>query len=208
LNSALLLRGQQLFVDFYEDPDLVHHLFSVLTETYLQVAAYLRRRTGSAAIATNRSILNVDASIYLHSNCPVQMISPAIYEKFLLPYELRLAQSLRPYGIHHCGNNLHRYAALYGRLAPAFVDVGWGSDVRRVRQALPDAFLNLRLSPVRMLQESAEVISRDIAALLEAAGPLDHVGLCCINMDDGTPDENVRVLLEFRKQIIPSGASE
>lgn len=208
LNTALLLRGQQLFVDFYEDPDLVHHLFAVLTETFIQIAAYLRLRTGSAAIATNRSILNVDPAIYLHSNCPVQMISPAVYEKFLLPYELRLAQSLRPYGIHHCGNNLHRYADVYGRVGPAFVDVGWGSDVRMVRQALPDAFLNLRLSPVRMLQEPAEVIRRDIVALLEAAGPLDKVGLCCINMDDGTPDENVRVLLDLRKAITSSGASE
>jgi hypothetical protein len=78
----------------------------------------------------------------------------------------------------------------------AFFDVGWGSDVARCRRELPDAFLNLRLNPVRMLQCAAAEIRRDAEQLLAAAGDTRQVGLCCINMDYGTPDENVRALLE------------
>jgi hypothetical protein len=196
LNTALCLRGQQLFVDFIEDPDLVFHLFTILAETYVLVARYVKSRTGTWAVATNRSILSVDPGIYLHSNCSVQMISPAIYEKFLLPYELYLAERLVPYGIHHCGNNLHRFIQAYSKVPAIFYDVGWGSDVAICRRAFPDAFLNLRLSPVRMLQETPEVIQKDVRGLLSSAGTFDKVGVCCINMDYGTPDENVTAILE------------
>ena len=77
-----------------------------------------------------------------------------------------------------------------------FYDVGWGSDVAACRRAFPDAFLNLRLSPVRMLQETPDAIQKDVRGLLSSSGSMEKVGVCCINMDYGTPDENVREVLE------------
>ena len=199
LNTALHLRGERLFTDFFDSPALVRHLFAVVTDTQLAVARYLRARTGTCSVSTNRSILSVDRRLFLHSNCSVQMISPAQYDEFLLPCEQTLAANLAPYGIHHCGNNLHLFARSYARVEPRFVDVGWGSDVARCRQELPGVFLNLRLSPVRMLQESPAAIRQDAQSLLAAAGGAENVGLCSINMDYGTPDENVFALLDVAK---------
>jgi len=196
LNTGLHLRGHQLFLDMLEDPGLTRHLFSVIAETQVRVARYVRSRTGTNSVSTNRSILNVDPAIYLHSNCTVQMISPKLYSDAVLPHERGLAGALAPYGIHHCGDNLHLFASAYATLPLVFCDVGWGSDTARVRGALPDVFLNLRLSPVRMLQESAGAIRRDTEELLEATGTEKNVGVCCINMDYGTPDENVVAMLE------------
>jgi hypothetical protein len=196
LNTALHLRGQQLYLDFYEAPQLVHRLFSVIKQAQIEVALYVRAHTGTCAVSTNRSILNVDPAIFLHSNCAVLGVSPKVYEEFLLPYEQMLAEKLAPYGIHHCGNNLHLFTSSYARLPAVFFDVGWGSDVARCRKELPAAFLNLRLSPVRMLQCSAAEIRRDTEQLLTAAGSCRDVGVCCINVDDATPDENVRVMFE------------
>ena len=65
-----------------------------------------------------------------------------------------------------------------------------------MRQALPDVFLNLRLNPVRMLQAAPEEIAADTENLLKAAGSLENVGICCINMDYGTPDENIFAMYE------------
>ena len=206
LNTALHLRGQQLYLDFYDDPGLVRHLFATIAETIVHVARYVAARTGTHSVACNRSILNVDPGIFLHANCSVQMISPAIYEELLLPHERRLAEQLAPYGIHHCGNNLHLFAKAYSTLGPRFVDVGWGSDVARCRRELPGSFLNLRLSPVRMLQATPDEIRRDAEALLEAAGCTENVGLCCINMDYGTPDENVRAMLDVARTFSPRHA--
>jgi len=196
LNTALQVRGQQLFIDMLEDEQVAEHLFTVVTETQARVAEYVRRRTGTCSVAVNRSILNVDSAIYVHANCSAQMISPALFGKQLLRYELLLARRLPPYGIHHCGNNTHLFAELYTQTNLRFLDVGWGSDASRVRAALPQTFLNLRLSPMRMLNEPASVIRGDVERLLAAAGGPRNAGLCCINMDYGTPDENVRAVIE------------
>lgn len=194
LNTALQVRGQDLFLDFFDAPEAAHHLFSIITGTQIELARYLLLRTGTCGLSCNRSIRNVNSRIFLHSNCSVQMVSPKIYEEFLLPYERRLAEALAPYGIHHCGSNLQQFAPAYAKLPLTFVDVGWGSDAARCRSAFPDSFLNLRLSPVRMLRSSPVEVRDDAVRLLSAAG--GNAGLCCINMDYGTPDENVRAMFD------------
>ena len=206
LNTALCLRGEDLFLDGHDDPASVRRLLDVVAETQAEVALAMRGRTGSCAIATNRMITHVDPTIYLHSNCSVQMISPALYEVFLLPVEQRQAQRLAPYGIHHCGDNMHRFAGLYARVPAVFFDVGWGSDVAACRQQLPDAFFSLRLSPVRMLRATPREISADTEALLRAAGPLQQAGVCCINMDYGTPDDNIFAMMEILERYRRYGA--
>jgi len=50
-------------------------------------------------------------------------------------------------------------------------------------------------------QDTPEAVQPTVGAphaeqLLLAAGPLEKLGVCCINMDYGTPDENVMAMLE------------
>jgi hypothetical protein len=100
---------------------------------------------------------------------------------------------------------MHQVAAAYAELGLAFADVGWGSDVAACRAALPETFLNLRLSPIRMLQATPTEMAADVDALLRAAGPLDKVGICCINMDYGTPEENLFAAHEVIEQYRRNG---
>lgn len=195
LNAAYHLYGQDLFADFHTAPERVSRLLAMIAELIADVAGYIRRRTGSCSISVNRMVEHTDPQLFLHANCSVPMISPRSYQAIQLPIEAQMANRLRPFGIHHCGDNLQRYMPAYARLQPAFVDVGWGSDVAACRQALPDAFLNLRLSPMRMLTCSPEEIAADTEALLQAAGPPESAGVCCINMDYGTPDENIFAMM-------------
>jgi uroporphyrinogen-III decarboxylase len=196
-NVALDLRGQQLFLDYYDNPELVHHLFDVIARTIYRVASYVEGRTGTSSISLNRIVASIDPRLHLHSNCSVQMISQKAYESYLLPYECWLAERLQPYGIHHCGDNLEHVVDAYVRVPGlAYVDVGWGSDVAACRKALPNAFFSLRLSPARLRSQTPEQVRADVRSLLDQAGPLDKVALCCIAMDASTPDENVRALFE------------
>lgn len=203
-NTSMELRGQQLFVDLLEDEELVRHLFSVVAETEMAVSEYVRARTGTASVAVNRSIVNVDPRIHIESNCSVQMISPAVYRQCLLPWHQEVSQRRAPFGIHHCGDNLQIFAPAYAETHAVFYDVGWGSDVAKCSAALPDAFLNLRLSPVRLLQGTAAEAHNDALTLLRAAGRSAKVGLCCINMDHGTPDENVHAIFAAAREFAVS----
>lgn len=201
-NIALDLRGQQLFIDYYDNPELAKHLFDVISETLVKFVRYIRNRTGTSSLSVNRSVGRFAPSVNLHSNCSIAMISPAIYNEFLLSYDCYLSQNLQPYGIHHCGNNMHLFAESYGRVGGvSFYDVGWGSDVAVCREKLPDAFLNLRLSPVKLLSCTPAEVKEDVDRLAEYGGSRDNVGFCCINMDYGTPDENVRMVYEAVKGL-------
>lgn len=208
LNAAYHLYGQNLFMDFYENPTRVTRLLELVGELIVDVALYIRERTGSCSIAVNRMVERVDPGLFLHANCSVQMISPQSYREIQLPVEMGMAERAQPYGVHHCGDNMHLIAPVYADLPASFFDVGWGSDVAQCRDALPDAFLNLRLNPVRMLQCTAAEIAADTEGLLQAAasaGSLDKIGLCCINMDHGTPDENIRALFEVVQRYRSAG---
>lgn len=213
LNTSVEVRGNELFMDLVEAPEVTDHLFRIVTETMIGVGRFLRERAGTTSIAVNRSVADVDPSIHLTSNCSVSMISPGLYERRVLPYEMRLAECLAPFGIHHCGSNLQRYGPQYSRMPVCFFDVGAGSDVAVCSRLFPNAFLNLRISPVHMLQHSADDVYLEVLGLLKACGRIRDAGVCSINMDGQTPDANVKALfqaaLDFEAQTAadpPAGA--
>jgi hypothetical protein len=206
LNAAYHFYGQDLFTDFYNAPDRVRRFLGLIGELIGEVASYMHSRTGSYSIAVNRMAAHLTPTPFLHANCSVQMISPKSYREMQLLIEQQLAAKLQPFGIHHCGDNLQRVAAEYAKLPLAYVEAGWGSDVARVREALLDVFLNLRLSPIRMLQCTPSEIAEDTEKLLQAAGPLEKVGVCCINLDHGTPDENLFAMFEVIQRYRKYGA--
>lgn len=206
LNAAYHFYGQELFLDFYESPERVRRLLEIIGELIVDIALYVRSRTGSCSISVNPMVGRVDPAMFLHANCSVQMISPDSYREMQLPVEMRMAERIQPYGIHHCGENMHKIAPVYAELPASFFDVGWGSDVALCRQALPDAFLNLRLSPIRMLQCTPAEIAADTEKLLRVAGPLEKAGVCCINMDHGTPDDNIFAMFEVVRRYRSYGA--
>ncbi len=196
-NMALDLMGQQVFLEYYDHPEKMHALYDRITASFIEILSEIRKEMGTTSISVNRSIENVEPTINLHSNCSVQMISNDIYEEFLLPSDISLSESLQPYGIHHCGNNMHTVAEGYSKVKEScFFDVGWGADIAYCRELIPDAFFNVRLSPVKIRTCSPEEVETDLVNLLETAGDLSNVGICCINMDHGTPDENVRSIFK------------
>lgn len=202
LNHALDIRGNQIFMDMYDDSKAADHLFEILSLTVLDFTKLLLKRTGSTSISVNPQTRNFNPKINLHSNCSVSMISNDMYEDKLLKYDRFLAKHLQPYGIHHCGDNMDRVAKGYSKVQDvSFFDVGYGSDVKKCREILPDAFFNLRLSPVKMLHDTAAQVRDDILRLVEQNGGIENAGLCCINMDYGTPDENIRTIYDTAAEL-------
>jgi len=206
-NDAVNLRGQEWFLDYYRSPGLVHRMLDLLAEFVVEFVSLVCRRTGTSSLSVNRVIAGVDPGINLHSNCTVTMISPEFYREFVFPRENRLAGKLVPYGIHHCGNNMDVYAGEYaGVSGSVFFDVGWGSDVARCRRLLPDRVLSLRLSPARLMRQTPDEVSADVSRLLEAARPLNLTAVCAVNLDYGTPDDNVRAIFDTVERYRHYGA--
>jgi hypothetical protein len=196
INAALDIRGQAFLVDLLDNPTLVDHLGGLISQTSFAMATELRRRTGSSSITINRIIQQIDPSIHIIPNCSLQMVSPGVYEERLLKFDRYLSRAMAPAGFHHCGFNGHLHAPMYAKASPVYMDVGWGSDVARVRQALPDAWLSLRLSPVKLMTCSTDDVRDDVWRLLDAAGGARRAAIVCVNVDHGVPDENIHAIFE------------
>jgi len=212
LNVALDLRGEKIFIDLLQYPERARRIFGAINETIKEFVTYMREETGTTSISVNRSVKFVNPQLNLHSNCSVVMISANSYRDMLLDYDLELARVLKPYGIHHCGNNMHLHAGNYSRIPEAvFFDVGWGSDISICRQKLPEAFLNLRYDPVKIRKAKTDEVKDDIIKMLEASDNPEKTGVCCINMGWDVPDENiltiVRTVNEYKRKFTKKGGS-
>ena len=77
-----------------------------------------------------------------------------------------------------------------------FLDVGWGGDVALLRKALPNTFLNIRLSPVEIIDQSVQKIGDIICRLVADSDNPQLTGVCCINMDEKVADEKITAVFE------------
>jgi uroporphyrinogen-III decarboxylase len=94
---AWYLRGlKELIVDTYTNPDFVHRIMKFVTESRLRW-----EREREIFLSEKMTCINLFND---EVNC--EIISPRIYEKFIYPYERKIAESY-PKGIfyyHSCGN--------------------------------------------------------------------------------------------------------
>ena len=155
LNLALDLRGQAIFLDMEDRPEEVRIYFNNIAAVLERFTAGIAHETGTTSISVNRAVRHIAEPVFLHSECALTMISTAHYEAFLRPIDADWSLRRRPFGVHYCGADPHRYAeALAGLPHLDFLDVGWGGDVAALRAKLPRTFLNLRLSPVEIVDWS------------------------------------------------------
>ena len=195
LNVALDLVGEKVFTDFYIEPDETKKQFNRIAEVIERFVNGISSLTGTTSVSVNRNVRHFEKPVYLHSECTHTMISTEQYGEFLLPVDLNWSQKYRPFGIHYCGKDPHRYAASFGKIKNLdFLDVGWGGDIKILRKHLPHTFLNIRLDPVTLNNYTDKELSETIKTLVADSSNPWLTGVCCINMDDNTEDGKVETI--------------
>ncbi|MBN2377640.1 MAG: hypothetical protein JXD22_14675 [Sedimentisphaerales bacterium] len=197
LNLALDLRGQAFFMDMVDKPEPAKQFLKKIAQVIEKFFTFIEKLTGTTSISVNRVVRFFEKPVCLHSECSNTMISTDDYEKFIFPIDYAWSKKYRPFGIHHCGTDPHRFAESFALLPHLdFLDVGWGGNVKKIRQALPNTFLNLRLSPVEIIDQSVDEIRRTIIQLVEDSGNPRLTGVCCINIDDRITDDKITTIFE------------
>jgi hypothetical protein len=197
LNIALDLRGQTFFMDMVDKPDAAARLIADIGTVIDRFTTGLSAQTGSTSISVNRTVGHIERPVFLHSECSHVMVSVADYEKFLMPLDIEWSRRRRPFGIHYCGKDPHRYAESFAKLPRLdFLDVGSGGDVAVLRRHLPNTFLNLRYSPVDIVGQTPDQIRQSIRGLVHASENPRLTGVCCINMDEQVTDEQITAIFE------------
>lgn len=197
LNIAMDLQGDKIFMDFFNQPEQVKDYFNSIGSVIEQFVNSIATETNTSSISVNRNVRHIEKPVFLHSECSHTMISVEQYEEFLLPIDLEWSRKYRPFGIHYCGEDPHRYAEVFSKIPHLdFLDVGWGGDVKELRKYLPNTFMNMRISPVDILKQSKEELSEVIRRMVKESDNPYLTGICCINMDDQVEDDKVGAIFE------------
>jgi hypothetical protein len=206
LNVALDLKGQNVLTDLFMKQQETKIQFKKISEVIEKFVKGIVQETGTSSVSVNRNVRNIELPVFLHSECSHTMISTEQYEEFLLPIDIEWSRKHRPFGIHYCGVDPHRYAEVFNKIKNLdFLDVGWGGDLKILRKHLPDTFLNIRLDPVNLNNYTEQEIETTITNLVEDSANPYLTGVCCINMDDKIDDNKVtaifRVVENLRKKV-------
>jgi len=191
-NLALKIRGDELYIDYFEKPELCHHLLGICTECVKRVFEFNYKATGTGAVDVTPM---ANPRVAVIPNCTEEQISNSIYEAFLLRYDNEVADAFKDhgFGIHHCGS-VNEVLKGYSKVRHLkFIEIGFGSDVRRCRETLgPDVAVNARISPVLMKNGTAEEVGAEVHRLIQEGAPLHNYSIDTVGLTYGTPDENVK----------------
>ena len=202
LNISNQIRGQELFMDFYYKPKLINVLFDKVTDTIINAAKYFKARTGSNSVSASPVILEYDKSLFVTSNCTVDMISTDLYKKYLMNFDIILSEKLQPFGIHHCGRRSDEFSNIYSKIKGiAFYEAGWGGDIKITRKNFTHIFLSARLSPVNLLNQSDNELIKDIVYIVKKGGPIEKLIISCYGVDYNVPDKRIKLFYNVCNNI-------
>lgn len=202
-NIAMDLCGQNVLMAYYSAPEEVEKLLGKITELSIQVGRELRKCSADISGGVTSVVRKVQPECYLTSNCSVEMISNELYEEFLLKHDQRLADEFGSFGVHHCGATMEHVVDGYAKLKGlTFAEAGAGSDMKAVREKLPQIWLNARYSPVELKTASAEEVETRIARLYEdGRGAEGRLSVSCVGIDGSVTDAQVENFLRGAKKI-------
>jgi uroporphyrinogen-III decarboxylase len=161
LYQAIKIRGQDIFTDFYEYPEMVHHLMTVLGETLYQHLKFLKDECGNLPYFVLGSC----------SNC---MISPATYDEFLRPHEARISTlsqyimgHLRAMGMHHCGTKADAYFPVYAKIPELeMIEASCDTNIELGLREIPGLLFKPMLDPIRLDKMTDDAIDKQLNSLL------------------------------------------
>lgn len=195
--EAADLRGiNTLMTDFGDDPAFVRDLF----EFVLQLELGFARRQ-----------IEAGADIIGIGDAAASLVGPAIYEEFVLPFQIRMVDGVHAMGalvrLHICGNT-RRVLRFMGQTGSDIVDLDYPSSMADARSAMGSRQMLLgNIDPVRVLQDATStIVYESIAACHAEAGPRYIVGAGC-EVTRGTPHENVHALVRYGREHGPGDQS-
>lgn len=190
LNSAFRLRGESIFLDLIDNPEIVNILLTIISDTYLQ---------GVKLLYTKQKEYGVEYDFATIANCTVNMVGPDLYESFLLQYDAKIAKEFPVIGIHNCAWTVTPYIDLYSRIPNvAYIDMGIESDLKKARDVFRYARRNCLYKSVDLKNKTYEEIRKDFEYIAENLAPCD-VGLPDIEFD--VPDEKIMFTMDLCKEL-------
>lgn len=164
LTVATSLRGTELYTDFYTDPDYVHQLLDLITESAIARIRAQRRFFGLPAMPQT----------WNYADDAVQMLSTEMVREFVVPVHRKLKQALTSashISIHLCGDATRHFKLFRDELGVYSFDTGFPIDFTWLRKELgteveivggPRSTLLLDGTPEQVAEEARRIMDSGI----------------------------------------------
>jgi hypothetical protein len=190
LNNAQRIRGQELFMDFYMNPEGVKNLLNCVCTTMIDAAKILQQKQHESGM---------DFTFFTVSNCLVNMLSPELYNEFILPFDQKIAKAFDTIGIHNCAWSATPYLDDYAQVPKVgYIDMGMDSDLEKAKKLFPETRRAIMYTPMDVANKTPEQIRSDMELIAKKYGPCDIVAA---DIEHGTPDEKVLELIKICEVI-------
>ena len=190
LNTAQRLRGQQLFIDMFMNPESVLHLMDCVCTTMIDAAKRLHKR---------QKMSNVEYQFFTVSNCLVNMISPEQYRDFVWPFDLKISKAFDTIGIHNCAWNADPYTEYYAQVPDlGYIDMGIKSDMENAKKSFPKARRAIMYTPMDLNSKTIDQVKADMVRIASLYAPCDVV---MADIEEGTPDIKINQLFQIADDI-------
>ena len=187
-NIAVQVRGSDFFMDYYTRPELTEMLLKVSEQTMSKSIDYF-------------ASVDFRPEVLWNQNCTVVMVGPKTYAEHLLAPEQSLWAKVTScgmgYGLHHCGC-LDEYSSVYRQVKRiAQLEIGWKSDLRSALDIFPESQI-FQIIDFAFIKDSTPQMIRDHMRSLvcQAGADICRVGFNVSDLEYGTPDENIRAVVE------------
>ena len=190
LNIALKLRGNDIFMDMYDDPEFVKGLFGHIARTIGDL---------SKTIQARQRVSGFDINLLSMSNCVMNMVSPRQYENFVLPLDRDLSKDYARFGVHTCNWVIDPYADSLRKLDKMdYIDTGTGSDLGRLKRLFPDTRRAVLYTPGEAESKSIDELHMDLERIAREYAPCDIV---LADVETTMPDNRINDFLEMAKEL-------
>jgi len=187
VTTAVILRGQDFFIDIFEHPREMHELLDLVVETSLLI-----RRTNEEV--TGRPMRSTGIADDFSG-----VLSPEQYEEFAYPYQQRIYDAFGAEGRRMHSELLRPgHLGFLNRLGVTSYDPGCDQylTIPDLLASIPDIPFqwNLRTSS-DMLQGTPETIRTQYIESVEAGAPMMYAEIC-----RRTPRENIHAFIDVARE--------
>lgn len=192
LNVALKIRGQDIFLDLYDDPEFTHTLFGRIAGLIGAVSKRVQARQRSSGFKVN--LLSM-------SNCVINMLRPEQYAEYLLPLDRGLSVEYERFGIHTCNWDATPYLDDLRTIDNmGYLDTGPMADLEKIRRLFPETRRAVLYSPVWLNEKDEAEIASDLERIARLYAPCDIV---LADVESDTPNERVKTFLRICRELEP-----
>ena len=132
ITTSLKLTGDNIMIIMMSDPELAHAIHQWIVDAYVVLIHHFAK-TG------NLSVTSVHVG-----ECAGTMVSPDVYEDFIVPYISQLGDKLGKVRLHTCGISDHLMDPISHIKNLSIIDTGSGTSVSKIRELMgPDFEINL-----------------------------------------------------------------